>query len=50
MVFVYAWTVPNIWADQLLPKLLMEHFDTLRLQCRHTERMHEGDWFGKNNF
>ena len=51
MAFVYAWIVP-LWADQLLPQLLMEQFDTLLLQCRllqcrHIEHMHEGVWFGK---
>ena len=25
-----------------LPQLLMEQFDTLRIQCRHIEHMHEG--------
>ena len=34
MTFVYAWIVP-LWAAQLLPQLLMEQFDTLRIQCRH---------------
>ena len=29
MAFVYAWIVP-LWANQLLPQLLMEQFDTLR--------------------
>ena len=29
MAFVYAWLVP-LWADQLLPQLLIEQFDTLR--------------------
>ena len=29
MAFVYAWIVP-LWADQLLPQLMMEQFDTLR--------------------
>ena len=38
-----------LWADQLL-QLLMEQFDTVPLQCRHIEHMHEGVWFGKNNF
>ena len=33
--------VPS-WADQLLPHLLMEQFDTLPIQCRHIEHMHEG--------
>ena len=41
MAFVYAWIVP-LWANQLLPQLLMEQFDTLRIQCRHIEHMHEG--------
>ena len=40
MAFVYAWIVP-LWADQLLPQLLMEQFDTLPIQCRHIEHMHE---------
>ena len=46
--FVYAEVVPS-WADQLLPQLLMEHFDNLPTQCRHIEHMHEGVWFRKNN-
>ena len=37
-------------ADQLLPQLLMEQFDTLPIQCRHVEHMHERVWFRKNNF
>ena len=37
-------------ADQLLPQLLMEQFDTFLIQCRHIEHMHEGVWFRKNNF
>ena len=41
--------VPS-WADQLLSQLLMEQFDTLPIQCRHIEHMHEGVWFRKNNF
>ena len=41
MAFIYAWIVP-LWADQLLPQLLMEQFDTLPIQCRHIEHMHEG--------
>ena len=31
MAFVYTWIVP-LWADQLLLQLLMEQFDTLRIQ------------------
>ena len=41
--------VPS-WADQLLPQLLMEQFDTLPIQCKHIEHMHEGVLFRKNNF
>ena len=26
--------------NQLLPQLLMEHFDTFPIQCRHIEHMH----------
>ena len=37
-------------ADQLLPQLLMEQFDTLPIQCRHIEHMHEGVWFRKKYF
>ena len=33
--------VPS-WADQLQPQLLMEQFDTLPIQYRHIEHMHEG--------
>ena len=33
--------VPS-WADQFLPQLLMEQFDTLPIQYRHIENMHEG--------
>ena len=41
MAFVYACIVPLL-ADQLLPQLLMEQLDTLLVQCRHIEHMHEG--------
>ena len=34
MAFVYALIVP-LWADQLLPQLLMKQFDTLSIRCRH---------------
>ena len=44
--FLYAWIVPS-WADELLPQLLMEHFDTLPIQYRHIEHMHEGVWLKK---
>ena len=38
--------VPS-WANQLLPQLLMEQFDTLPLQYRHIEHMLEGVWLKK---
>ena len=41
--------VPSL-ADQLLQQLLMEQFDTLPIQCKHIEHMHEGVFFRKNNF
>ena len=41
--------VPS-WADQLLPQLLMEQFDTLPIPYRHIEHMHEGLWLKKNYF
>ena len=37
------------WADQLLPQLVMEQFDTLPIQYRHIEHMHERVWL-KNFF
>ena len=37
------------WADQLLPQLLMKQFDTLPIQYRHIEHMHEGVWLKKND-
>ena len=37
-------------ADQLLPQLLMEQFDTFPIQCRHIGYMPEGVWFRKYNF
>ena len=41
--------VPS-WAEQLLPQLLIEQFDTLPSQYRHIEHMHEGVWFQKKCF
>ena len=40
--------VPS-WANQLLPQLLMEQFDTLPIQYRHIEHMHEEVWLKKKN-
>ena len=45
--YAYA-IIGHTRADQLLPQLLMEHFDTLPIQCRHIEHMHEGVYFRKN--
>ena len=48
--YAYA-IISHTQADQLLPQLLMEQFDTFPyIQCRHMEHMHEGVWFRKNNF
>ena len=38
-----------LWADQL-PQLLMEQLETLPIQYRHIEHMHEGVWLKNNNF
>ena len=40
----------SLWANQLLPQLLMEQFDTLPILYRHIEHMHEGVWLKKINF
>ena len=41
----YAYAIMgHTQADQLLPQLLMEQFDTLPIQCLHIEHMHEGVW------
>ena len=37
-------------SDQLQPQLLTEQFDSLPIQCRHIEHMHEGVWFRKKIF
>ena len=47
--YAYA-IIGHTRADQLRPQLLMEHFDTLPIQCRHIEHMHEGVYFRKNIF
>ena len=39
--YAYA-IIGHTRADQLLPQLLMEQFDTFPIQCRHIEHMHEG--------
>ena len=49
-IVLYAYAIiGHTPADQLLPQLLMEQFDTFPIQCRHIEHMHEGVWFRKNN-
>ena len=37
------------WANQLLPQLLMEQFDTFPIQYRHIKHMHERVWLKKND-
>ena len=44
--YAYA-IIGHTWADQLLPQLLMEQFDTFSIHCRHIEHMHEGVWIKK---
>ena len=44
--YAYA-IIGHTRADQLLPQLLMDQFDTLPIQCRHIEHMHEGVWLKK---
>ena len=34
--------IGHIRANQLLPQLLMEQFETLPIQFKHIEHMHEG--------
>ena len=50
-IVLYAYVIiGHTRADQLLPQLLMEQFDTFPIQCRHIEHMHEGVWFRKKKF
>ena len=50
-LYMHRWCLhgPINSADQLLLQLLMDQFDTLPIQCRHIEHMHEGFWFRKKN-
>ena len=48
-VYAYA-IIVHTWANQVLPQLSMEQFDTLPIQCRPIEQMHKGNWFKKKNF
>ena len=38
---MYAYILPS-WAEQLLPQLLIEQFDSFPIQCRHIEHMQGG--------
>ena len=46
---VYA-VIVHTRSNQLLPQLLMEQFDTLPIQCKLIEHMHEGILFKKKIF
>ena len=46
----YAYVIIVHTRANQLPQLFMEQFDMLPKQYRHIEHMHEGVWFGKNNF
>ena len=48
-IYAYA-IIGHTRANQLLPQLLMEQFDTFPIQCRNIEHMHEGVWFRKITF
>ena len=41
--YAYA-SIVHTQADQLLPQLLMEQFDTFHIQCKHIEHKHDGVW------
>ena len=47
--YAYA-IIRHTQADQLLPQLFMEQFDTIPIQCRHIEHMHKVVRFRKNIF
>ena len=47
--YAYA-IIGHTRAAQFLPQLLIEHFDTLPIQLRHIEHMHEGVYFRKKYF
>ena len=47
--YAYA-IIGHTRADQLLPQILMEQFDTLPIHCQHNEHMHEEVWFRKKQF
>ena len=47
--YAYA-IIGHTRSNQLLPQLFIEQFDTIPIQCRHIEHMHEGVWFRKKYF
>ena len=47
--YAYA-IIDHTRADQLLPQLSIDQFDTFPIQCRHIEHMHKGVWFRKDHF
>ena len=47
--YAYA-IIGHTQANQLLPQLLMEQFDTFPMKCINIEHMHEGFWFRQNLF
>ena len=52
LLYMHRWCLNGpvpLWADQLLPQLLLEQFDTLPIQCRHIDHMYEGVWFRKKS-
>ena len=50
-IVLYAYAIiGHTRANQLLPQLLMEQFNTFLIQGRHIEHIHEGVWFRKDNF
>ena len=50
IVFNIGFIVVPIRADQLLPQFLLEPFDNLPPQYRHTGHVHEETLFWKKNF
>ena len=48
LLYMHRWCLHG--PINYLPQLLMEQFDTLPIQYRHIEHMHEGVWLKKNYF
>ena len=45
--YAYA-IIIHTWADQLLPQLLMEQFDTFPIQYRNIEHIHMHEGYTEN--